>query len=98
MSNCVRTNVAHRQGTNPINGGLQVRKYCRWMLLGILAIVAAASPVKAQQEFKDWPAGTTPRDVGKRVAERFVVTPHTNFGRAEPPTFITYPESVTWYG
>ncbi len=76
-----------------------MRKYCRWwMLPGILAIVAAASAVNAQQEFKNWPAGTSPREVGKRVAERFVVTPHTNFGRSEPTTFITYPESVAWYG
>ena len=75
-----------------------MRKHCRWALPGILAIIAAASSANAQQEFKKWPAGTSPREVGKRVAERFVVTPHTNFGRKEPPTFITYPESVAWYG
>jgi unsaturated rhamnogalacturonyl hydrolase len=27
-----------------------------------------------------------------------VNTPHTNFGKALPPPFITYPEDVTWYG
>lgn len=69
-------------------------------ILGMIVVIAAATLVSAQQpkEFKNWPVGTSPQQVGKRVAERFVVTPHTNFGRKEPPTFITYPESVAWYG
>lgn len=33
-----------------------------------------------------------------RVAERFIATPHTNFGRPTPPRSITYPETCTWYG
>jgi|SRR5882762_1170478 len=99
MSNCTRPDADVEQVTNPINGGLQVRKYRRWWLLpGLLAIIAAASSVNAQQEFRNWPVGTSPREIGKRVADRFVVTPHTNFGRSEPPAFITYPESVAWYG
>jgi rhamnogalacturonyl hydrolase YesR len=58
-----------------------------------------AIPATAQQkEFGKWPAGTSPREVGKRVAERFAATPHANFGSSEPPAFITYPESVAWYG
>jgi len=52
----------------------------------------------AQKEFKAWPNGASPREVAKRVAERFVATSHTNFGRVTPPKSITYPESVTWYG
>ena len=51
-----------------------------------------------QKEFKKWPSGTSPPEIGKRVAERFVTGPHTNFGRATPPAQITYPESVAWYG
>jgi len=52
----------------------------------------------AQKEFRNWPAGASPQEVGKRVAERFVTLPHrlTTNQAAEP--YIDYPESVTWYG
>ncbi|MDB6159093.1 MAG: glycosyl hydrolase [Gammaproteobacteria bacterium] len=45
-----------------------------------------------------WPKGGSPKEIGTRVAERFVATPHTNFGRPAPPGSITYPETCTWYG
>jgi unsaturated rhamnogalacturonyl hydrolase len=76
-----------------------VRKCCRWLAVGTLAIIIGSSFSNAQvKEFKKWPAGTSPQEVGQRVAEHFVTTPHTNFGRKELPSFITYPESVAWYG
>ncbi|MGD0014747.1 MAG: glycoside hydrolase family 88 protein [Bryobacteraceae bacterium] len=57
------------------------------------AILAAACPAVAQQNyFTDWPAGTSPREVGKRVAERFVASPHVS------STHIVYQEVCTWYG
>jgi unsaturated rhamnogalacturonyl hydrolase len=49
-------------------------------------------------EFKAWPKGASPQEIGKRVAERFVATPHTNFNRNTPPKVITYPETCAWYG
>ena len=52
----------------------------------------------AQKEFSNWPAGTSPREVGKRVAERFASIPHWNSGRSTPPNHIIYPEVCTWYG
>jgi rhamnogalacturonyl hydrolase YesR len=57
-----------------------------------LRIEAASSP------FGSWPKGASPREIGTRVADRFVATPHTNFGRPERPHSITYPETCTWYG
>ena len=48
--------------------------------------------------FKNWPKGTSPKEVGKRIADHFVETPHTNFNRPTPPKVITYPETCTWYG
>jgi rhamnogalacturonyl hydrolase YesR len=45
-----------------------------------------------------WPAGTSPQEIGKRVAARFVASPHPNFGRTNPPNSITYPETCAWYG
>lgn len=60
-----------------------------------------ASPTgstKVNDSFQSWPAGTSPQEVGRRVAEHFAASPHQNFGRKEPPKFITYPEVCTWYG
>lgn len=71
------------------------------ILLVAVALIAVDSPVRAQKqpkEFRSWPAGTSPQEIGKRVTERLSITPHTNFGRPGPPSQITYPEVVTWYG
>jgi len=45
-----------------------------------------------------WPAGTSPQEIGRRVAERFVASPYGGFGRSTPPEAIAYPEVCTWYG
>jgi rhamnogalacturonyl hydrolase YesR len=77
------------------------RKSVLLLAATLLVLAAAFLPpaCKAQQkEFKKWPAGTAPKEIGKRVAERFVSSPHTNFNRPAPPEHITYPESVAWYG
>jgi unsaturated rhamnogalacturonyl hydrolase len=42
--------------------------------------------------------GTTPREIGNLVAERYIASPFGNFNRANPPKTITYPETCTWYG
>lgn len=81
----------------PSDGGSKVQILRQFVLLMTLCAIAVL-PVHAQKAFKKWPAGSSPREVGKRVAEHFVNTPHTNFGRPGPPPFITYPESVAWYG
>ena len=45
--------------------------------------------------FSLWPNGCSPQEIGKRVAERFVVTPHSAISKSAA---ITYPETCTWYG
>jgi len=53
---------------------------------------------RSQKEFTHWPAGTSPKQIGKRVTARFLATPHLlSTGEAAQP-YIAYPESVTWYG
>ena len=70
------------------------------LLLAASMMVLALSGQAEQQpkEFKKWPAGGSPQEIGKRVAERLIAVPHSNFSRPGPPPFITYPEVVTWYG
>ena len=66
-------------------------------LLTISIITGAQSSIKVS-EFTNWPKGSSPKEIGKRVADHFIETPHTNFNRTTPPRTITYPETCTWYG
>ncbi len=64
-------------------------------VLGALALTAPV-PLRAQKPldvFANWPAGTAPAEVGKRVAENFAARP---FDR--PDGFVVYPEVCAWYG
>ena len=54
--------------------------------------LAAAWPAFAQKDFTNWPEGKSPREIGKRVAERFVGSPHLRTNT------IIYPETCAWYG
>ena len=65
---------------------------------GMIVLTLPLQAQKQPKEFKKWPAGSSPREIGKRVAERLLAIPHSNFGRPGPPPFITYPEVATWYG
>jgi rhamnogalacturonyl hydrolase YesR len=56
---------------------------------GLMALSAASAQ---QTYFSDWPAGTSPQEVGKLVAEHFVTSPH------QGKKHIIYPEVCAWYG
>src|SRR6266404_9658641 len=50
-------------------------------------------PAAAQTNyFTNWPTGTSPAEVGKRVAEHFVTSPHAD------AKHIVYQEVCAWYG
>ena len=75
----------------------------RVLLLMVVAAAGVILPVRggekvASSYFENWPEGKDPVVVGKRVAERFLASPHPNFGSAKPPKQITYPEVCAWYG
>jgi unsaturated rhamnogalacturonyl hydrolase len=70
---------------------------CR-QLIAVILSVALCPAAHSQNGFTRWPAGTSPKQIGKRVTERFLATPHLlSTGEATQP-YIAYPESVTWYG
>lgn len=48
--------------------------------------------------FTRWPQGKWPAEVGKRVAERFIASPHGVYGGQNIKTHIPYFEVCTWYG
>ncbi len=77
----------------------------RRMLVMVLGVIIAgmgcarvAGAATAKMDGAPWPKGSSPQEVGKRVAERFVPTPYQNYGKTNPATAILYPEVCTWYG
>ncbi|WP_126245078.1 glycoside hydrolase family 88/105 protein [Chitinophaga rhizosphaerae] len=64
----------------------------------LLLLPAALSAQTGKNALRNFPPGATPEEIGRKVAARFVASPHTNFGRPVPPRVITYPETCTWYG
>ncbi len=62
----------------------------------VIAVLALASifPAYAQQDdyFSNWPAGVSPQEVGKHLADHFVTSPH------QYTATIHYSEAVAWYG
>ncbi|MBB2145124.1 glycosyl hydrolase [Pedobacter sp. LMG 31464] len=67
------------------------------VILGLL-LACSSTSFSQSANLTTWPKGASPQEVGKRVAARFVATPHTNFNRPTPPSVITYPETCAWYG
>lgn len=67
-------------------------------LAALCLAFAGSAALQAKVDFGPWPAGASPQEVGQRVAERFVVSPHGNVINQRPPTIIIYPETCTWYG
>jgi rhamnogalacturonyl hydrolase YesR len=57
-----------------------------------LALLATGGALAQQNYFGNWPAGMSPKEVGSKVAEHFVTSPHQY-----TPT-IHYSEVATWYG
>src|SRR5512133_2807160 len=50
---------------------------------------------------KKWPAGSSPQEIGTRIAEKYLDSPPTLYGNllsGEKPTQITYPDACTWLG
>jgi unsaturated rhamnogalacturonyl hydrolase len=64
------------------------------LLFLLIGVALSGSMLTAEQprEFRNWPTGTSPREVGNRVAERFVSTVKLN------TTAPLYPAICTWYG
>jgi len=66
------------------------------LLSGSLS-VHGQKPVN-EGDLKHWPQGSSPLEIGVRIAEHFVASPHFNYFRPTPATSIVYPETCTWYG
>jgi unsaturated rhamnogalacturonyl hydrolase len=59
----------------------------------------STSKSKHSEHFSNWPAGASPQEIGKRLAENFLPRPfrfETNASRAS--LGVIYPEVIGWYG
>jgi rhamnogalacturonyl hydrolase YesR len=73
--------------------------YATILITLLLLPVSICSQTKnANSDLKNWPKGSSPREIGKRVAEHFIASPHFNYFLKTPPESIVYPETCTWYG
>jgi unsaturated rhamnogalacturonyl hydrolase len=67
-------------------------------VISLLAILVSVLFVNGQSsDLKKWPAGSSPQEIGKRIAEHFLVSPHGVYGGDAKP-HIPYFEVCTWYG
>ena len=67
-------------------------KFLRPFMATCLLLIAPRLCFGQQKYFTNWPSGFSPEEVGKRVAEHFVTSPH------QDPEKMVYPEVCTWYG
>jgi unsaturated rhamnogalacturonyl hydrolase len=67
------------------------------LLITIALLLITNSRVTAQKAYFDkWPAGTSPQEVGKRVAENFLARKlEYQEGKRQ---YVIYPEVCAWYG
>jgi len=68
------------------------RDHCKVGLISLLLLLATALFAVQPEEFRHWPAGESPTQVGKRVAERFIAT--LQLSQSDQ----IYPPICTWYG
>lgn len=73
-------------------------KYLLITCVSAFTALQVSAQTKEETDLKNWPKGSSPKEIGKKVAELFVITPHPNFGRPTPPARISYPEICAWYG
>lgn len=75
-----------------------MKMFILFLLINLTSVNEYVVAQTKDSDLKRWPAGKSPEEIGRRVAARFIVTPHPNFGRPGLPRSITYPEVCTWYG
>jgi rhamnogalacturonyl hydrolase YesR len=68
----------------------------RGLAFAVITLLSV-NAIAQNKYFGDWPAGTDPRDVGKRVAERFIPTPHMEMP-SHGPQALHYAHVATWTG
>ena len=69
----------------------------------LLLLFAAAPNAQAQKSYdlKKFPKGCRPEEIGVRLTERYLQTPHSHWGDINSKhkvTLVTYPDVCAWLG
>jgi unsaturated rhamnogalacturonyl hydrolase len=64
---------------------------------GLLLTGTSCQSLTQPKAFTDWPAGASPQEIGKRVAENFVARP-LRYETDPARESVIYPEVCAWYG
>jgi len=71
------------------------RSFSQTWAVGII-LIAHICVMAQSSYFRNWPKGTSPREIGKRVAENFVARKlEAEQGKRQ---YVIYPEVCAWYG
>lgn len=73
-----------------------VKHLVEWSFLGLVLASTGCHTTKNPNHFGNWPAGASPQEVGKRVAENFI--PRQFEFEVGTHDWVNYPEVCTWYG
>ncbi|HEY6187612.1 MAG TPA: glycoside hydrolase family 88 protein [Pyrinomonadaceae bacterium] len=84
----------------------KLRKALALLSVTLMTMMLVGPRAGAQSKyFRDWPKGASPQEIGKRVAENFVLRKFefeqmVKSGGVEKPKrqFVIYPEVCAWYG
>jgi rhamnogalacturonyl hydrolase YesR len=76
-----------------------MRKFsAAFVLISTLMVCLAGTGCRtAPSAFSNWPAGKSPEEVGKRVAENFAAR-QLNYETNPKRAYVIYPEVCAWYG
>lgn len=67
----------------------------------LICLTGCANVKTNESDLKNWPEGKSPQEIGVRVAENFLKSPHSLYGNRypeKPPTQITYPDVCAFLG
>lgn len=68
------------------------------MAAAIMLVQYSTAQSKKVDELLTFTGESSPSLIGRRVAERFLESPHFNYGHPGLPKAITYPEVCAWFG
>ena len=72
------------------------------ILINLIFIFCLSTQAKTNEyDLKKFSKGQTPKEIGTRIAEKYLKTAHSRYGNTHPetpPTQITYPDVCTWLG
>lgn len=75
-----------------------MKRICIWMAVGVMGMQYATGQMGKADKLLTFKGDASAEHIGRRVAERFLESPHFNYGHPGLPKAITYPEACAWFG